>query len=563
MKTGCLLLKGTRRVEIKAIANIGRFKDILVTLFRYGFDEVIERLNPPGKLLFEKITRVDGQLNTWKRLRLMIEELGPTFIKIGQILSLRPDLIPTPLLIELQKLQDSVAPEPFSAIRTVVETSLGKPLEENFSYFAAKPLAGASLSQVHRAMLRQDRTVVAVKVQRPQIRQKIDTDIAILEHIAQQLHGHMEAVVPYDLPALVREIKKVLRQEIDFTREARYMQIARNAFSDDPNVAIPRVFGDFSTSRVLTMELIVGVKIKELTEQPGGRSENLARSGLRLTIKQIFEDGFFHADPHPGNVLVSSGNVFCLLDWGMVGRLTPAVRLQLVDLIEAAIDKDSERLLEMILSIVKPMGEVDEQRLEKDLLTILDIHHSLPLNEINIGSLLLEISSIIHENRLRLPVDLAIMIKALITAEGMARSLYPGLNVVREAEPYIKRLSITRWKPHTLWRNFVHSVRQFSALQHRLPTRLNRILDHLDSGRLLIRFKHENLGELSNTLENVSNRLTFGIIIGSLIIGSSMIITTGVEPLLFGYPAFGIIGYLVSGVLGLGLVFNIIRSRKL
>jgi ubiquinone biosynthesis protein len=181
-------------VEIKAIAHVGRFKDILVTLFRYGFDEVIERLNPPGKLLLEKISRVDGKLTTWKRLRLMIEELGPTFIKIGQILSLRPDLIPPPLLIELQKLQDEVAPELFSDIRSVVETSLGKTLEENFSYFDARPLAGASLSQVHRAVLRDQRTVVAVKVQRPLIRQKIDTDIAILEHIAQQLHEHMEAV---------------------------------------------------------------------------------------------------------------------------------------------------------------------------------------------------------------------------------------------------------------------------------------------------------------------------------------------------------------------------------
>jgi len=550
-------------VEIKAIAHVGRFKDIIVTLFRYGFDEVIERLNPPGKLLLEKITRVDSELSTWKRLRLMIEELGPTFIKIGQILSLRPDLIPPPLLIELQKLQDSVAPEQFAAIRAVVETSLGKSLEENFSYFDARPLAGASLSQVHRAVLREQRIVVAVKVQRPLIRQKIDTDIAILEQIAQQLHGHMEAVAPYDLPALVREIKKVLRQEVDFTREARHMQIAGNVLADDPNVLIPKVFADFSSSKVLTMELVVGVKIKDLASQPDAKPEALARNGLRLTIKQIFEDGFFHADPHPGNVLVAPGNIFCLLDWGMVGRLTPAVRLQLVDLINAAIDKDSERLMEMILSIVKPMGEVDQQRLEKDLLTILDIHHSLPLHEINIGSLLLEISGIIHENRLRLPADLAIMIKALITAEGMARSLYPELNVVREAEPYIKRLSLSRWKPQTLWRNLVHSIRQFTSLQRNLPDRLNRILDHLDNGKLLIRFKHENLGELSNTLENISNRLTFGIIIGALIIGSSMIITTGVEPLLFGYPAFGIIGYLVSGLLGLWLVFNMIRSRKL
>jgi ubiquinone biosynthesis protein len=550
-------------VDIKAVAHLGRFKDILVTLFRYGFDEVIERLNPPGKAFFEKIRRVDEELTTWSRLRLVIEELGPTFIKIGQILSLRPDLIPPPLLVELKKLQDSVAPEPFADIRRVIEKNLDAPLEELFSYFDARPIAGASLSQVHRAVLRDSRTVVAIKVQRPDIRQKIDTDLAILEQIAIQLHEHMEGLTHYNLPALVREIKKVLRQELDFTREARHIQIARNAFSDDPSIAIPRVFEAFSTPMVLTMELVLGTRIMDLDDRAAHDREILAKTGLRLTIKQIFEDGFFHADPHPGNVLIKPGNVFCLLDWGMVGRLTATIRLQLVDLIEAAIDKDSERLTKMILALVKPMIEVDRPRLEKELLDLLDIHHSLPLNQINIGTLLLDIIGIIQEHRLQLPADLAIMIKALITAEGTARLLYPELNVVREAEPFIKSLCLARWKPESVWRGVVNSLRDLAWLQRRLPERLHHIITNLDEGRLLLRFRHENLGGLRNTLESVSNRVTFGIIIGALIIGSSMIITTGVKPLLFGYPAFGMIGYLVSGVLGLWLVFTMIRARKL
>ena len=550
-------------MEIKAVAHLGRFKDILITLFRYGFDEVVERLNPPGRLLLDKIHRVDGELTTWMRLRLMIEELGPTFIKIGQIMSLRPDLIPPPLLEELKKLQDSVAPEPFADIRRVIEANLGAPLEDIFSYFDAKSIAGASLSQVHRAVLRQSRAVVAVKVQRPEIRQKIDTDLAILEQIAQQLHVHMEAVTHYNLPGLVREIRKVLRQELDFSREARHIQIARNAFADEPTIAIPRVHEAFSTSMVLTMELIVGTRIKDLGETTAFDRQALARNGLRLSIKQIFEDGFFHADPHPGNVLIMPGNIFCLLDWGMVGRLTSSVRQQLVELIEAAIDKDSERLTKLILAIVRPMGEVDRQRLEKELLDLLDVYHSLPLHKVNIGGLLLEIIAIIQEHRLQLPPDLAIMIKALITAEGTARLLYPELNVVREAEPYIRGLCLAAWRPALVWRSLVNTVRDFARIQSRLPERLNRIVANLDEGRLLIRFRHENLTGLRDTLENISNRVTFGIIIGALIIGSSMIITTGVKPLLFGYPAFGMIGYLVSGILGLWLVFTMIRARKL
>ncbi len=550
-------------MEIKAVAHLGRFTDILTTLLRHGFDEVVERLNPPGKALLDKIHRVDAELTTWMRLRMMIEELGPTFVKIGQVLSLRPDLIPPPLLVELRKLQDSVAPEPFAAIRRVIEQAFASPLEQTFSYFDARPLAGASLSQVHRAVLRQGRVVVAVKVQRPEIRQKITVDLAILEQIAHQLHEHMETLAHYNLPGLVREINKVLRQELDFTREARHMQIVGNTFADDPTISIPTVYPAFTTPMVLTMELIRGVRIRELAEDAAVNREILARNGLRLTIKQIFEDGFFHADPHPGNVLIRPGNVFCLLDWGMVGRLTVAVRMQLVDLIAAAIDKDCARLTNMILAIVRPMGEVDRQRLEQELLDLLDTYHSLPLNQVNLGTLLLEIVGVIQEHRLQLPSDLAIMIKALITAEGTARLLYPQLNVVREAEPFIRSLCLARWQPLAIWRGLVHTLRDLVWMQRDLPERLGHIVTHLDEGKLMLRFQHENLGGLRSTLENVSNRVTFGIIIGALIIGSSMIITTGVKPLLFGYPALGMIGYLVSGLLGLWLVFTMIRTRKL
>jgi ubiquinone biosynthesis protein len=543
--------------------HLGRFKDIVVTLFRYGFDDVLERLDLPGKVLFEKIRKVDREMTTWERIRRMLDDLGPTYIKFGQVMSLRPDLIPNPLILELRKLQDEVAPVNFEAIRQTVEKNLQRPIAEIFSSFDEKPMAAASLAQVHRAVLLDGSQEVAVKVQRPRMRKVIETDLYILELIARQLDERMETAQIYDLPNLVQEVKKTLLRELDFTREARHMKICRNNLAENQEIYIPQVYESYSTEGVLTMELVRGTKMKNLTPDQHLDREVLARAGLRLTIKQILEDGFFHADPHPGNLVILDNNVLCLLDWGMVGRLTRRTRYELIDLINAVVDKDSERLLSILLNLTQVDGNILVRRMEREILDILDIYHSLPIQELNLGQLLVDITTMLRENRLKVPGDLAIMIKALLTAEGTARQLYPQLNVIEEAEPYVKKLAIERWKPVVLWQDLRRNIYNFLSLQRQLPLRLSQIIDKIDRGELSLRFQHENLGGIRSTLENVSNRLTFAIIIAALIVGSSMIITTGVKPLLFGFPALGIIGYLVSGVLGLWLIINIIRSRKL
>jgi ubiquinone biosynthesis protein len=549
-------------VDIKAVVHLGRFKDIVVTLFRYGFDDVVERLDLPGKIFFEKIRKVDRKMTTWERLRHMLDDLGPTYIKFGQIMSLRPDLIPNPLILELRKLQDEVAPVDYDAIRQVVENNLQRPITEIFSSFEEKPLAAASLAQVHRAVLRDEGQEVAVKVQRPRIRQVIQPDLYLLEIIAGQLNERMEAAQIYDLPNLVQEIKKTLLRELDFSREARHMKICRGNLADNKEVYIPQVHESYSTERVLTMELVHGTKMKDLTPDQDVNREILAKQGLRLTIKQVLEDGFFHADPHPGNLIILKDNVLCLLDWGMVGRLTRRTRYELIDLINAVVDKDSERILGILVNLTQVDGDIISRRMEREILDILDIYHSLPIQELNLGQLLLDVSTMLRENRLKVPADLAIMIKALLTAEGTARQLYPELNVVEEAEPYVKKLAIERWKPLVLWQDLRRNIYNLFSLQRQLPLRLSQIVEKIDRGELNIRFQHENLGGIRNTLENITNRLTFGIIIAALIVASSMIITTGVKPLLFGFPALGIIGYVVSGILGLWLIYNIIRSRK-
>ena len=550
-------------MDVKAIARLKRFKDIVLTLFRYGLDDVVDRLDFPGKRILARIHPGVEEMTTWERIRRTLEDLGPTFVKFGQILSLRPDLIPRPLVLELRKLQDEVPPVPIELIKPVVERELERPLEDVFSHFDSRPMAAASLAQVHRAMLKEGRQVVAVKVQRPGIRDVVEKDLMILETIAGQLHRRMEATRLYDLPAIVSEIKKSLFQELDFSREARHMKIARLNLSDMAEIRIPKVYEAYSTEQVLTMELIQGTRLKEAELKDSQDRHRLATLIVRFTLIQILVHGFFHADPHPGNILLLDAGKVCFLDWGMVGRLPREARYALTELIQAVVEKDAEKVSWLLSQFVIMEGRPDSRALQRDILDIIDSFHGMPLAQINIGQLLMDVTSVLQHHRIRPPADMALMAKALMTAEGTARDLYPELDVVSEAEPLVKQVILERWQPHAVWDSLKRSFWRFMLLQKNMPTRLEHIVETIDKGDLSIRFRHENLEGLRKTLEGITNRLTFGIIIAALIIGSSMIITTGVKPFLFGFPALGVIGYLVSALLGLWLIFNIIRRRKL
>jgi len=550
-------------MDILALSRLGRFRDIVTVLFKYGFDDVAERLQLPGMALIKKTSAVHPEMSTWERLRHTLEDLGPTFVKFGQILSLRGDLLPAQLISELEKLQDSVAPVSFEEISGVLQKALGKPLDEIFSLIEEEPLAAGSLAQVHRAVLKEENLPVALKIRRPDIVKTVEIDLQILEGAAPHLADHLEFARTYDFVNLVKELKRALLRELNFTLEARNMQIISQHFTDEKDVIIPEVYESWTTSSVLTMDLIDGVKFKDLNPEKIEEREQLAQTGLRVVVKQVLENGFFHADPHPGNFLVVNDKQLCLIDWGVVGILPSETRYELVELISAIVDMEAEKVFDTLVALTGAnMAEINARLLIRDILEILHLYHSVPVGKLDLGQLLMDLNSMLRTHHIKLPSDLALMFKTMVTAEGTARRFYPELDVIAEIEPFIRRLGVERWKPSQIWKRLTRQLRSFLKLQSNLPGAIQRILQKVEQGDLNIRFKHENLGGLQKSLDNISNRLSFSIILASLIIGSSMIITTGVKPLIFGYPAIGLVGYLFSALLGLLVVVNIFRGRK-
>ena len=551
-------------VDLHTLSRLNRFRAIVVTLVKYGFGDVIGRLDLPAKLgplYTRRQPREDP--GTYTRIRLTLQELGPTFIKLGQLLSLRTDLIPVEMAEELSKLQEHVPAEDFADIRKQIERSLGTSIDKIFLEFDEEPLAAASLAQVHKAVLRENKAVVAVKVQRPGIRQTIRNDLRIMESLAQRAHERIEGLQLYNLPRVVEEIKRLLTQELDFQREGRNIRLARSNFADDPALYLPRVYSEISTSRLLVLEQIQGTSLRDAVTNwaPVVRRE-LARKWLRATLKQILEDGFFHADPHPGNLFILSETQYSLLDWGMVGRLTPETRLKLIDLLGSVVLKDSQQTLDLLLEFTEYKPDTDMDSLQRELMDILDDYHSVPLKEINMGRLLTALTEMLRNHHMQLTMDLSVMIKAIVTSEGSARMLDPDLDVISEAAPYLRRLAKQKYSPQMLLRTIQSSFRNLWRMQRNLPVQINHIMDKLERDELTIGFEHKRLEGLRRTLNEVANRLTLALITTSMIIGSSMIITTGVKPFIFGYPALGLVGYLLSGLFGCWLIVDILRKRK-
>lgn len=549
--------------DFETIRHAGRFKNIIGVLFKYGFDGIVEKLDIPGYLLVKKITHIKEGVSIWERIRMAIEELGPTFIKFGQILSMRPDLIPKGLVNELKRLQETVVHEPFPIIKEAIETSLNQPLKDIFDEFEPEPIAAASLAQVHRAKLKHTGEYVAVKAQRPNIENIIRSDLYILDIIANLIHDRLETMRFYNLPGLVVEVKKHVIKELDFIHEASNMEIFRHNFKEVKDVYVPVIYPEFTTKTVLTMELIDGVHADEV-DRIGADREALAKLGVETVLKQVLIDGFFHADPHTGNIRFLPGDVICFLDWGMVGRLTKEMRYTILDFIAAVVEKDSQKLVQTTLAMAMTVPPLlDETGLQNEVMDIIDTLHAQAFLSVNVGRLFLDLIALLRQHNVELRSDYVFMLKSLMAIEGVGLQLYPKFDVLEQARPIVQRLAIERLNPITALRYLISNFSRMSRLLGNLPERSEKILKTVEGGKLTLRIHHQGLERMNSTIYLAGNRITFGLIIAALIIGSSMIITSGIGPFFFGYPVLGVLGFLFSVILGLWLIIQLIKRRKL
>ncbi|RZN36525.1 MAG: AarF/ABC1/UbiB kinase family protein [Methanosarcinales archaeon] len=550
--------------------HIERYRQILSVLFKYGFGDIIDALHIGHYIkiaLPKKVRRRWGMVEEFtlpERVRLVMEELGPTFIKMGQILSTRPDLIPMEFITQLEKLQDNVPPFPFEDVKTTIESELAAPITTIFRDFSETPVAAASIGQVHRATLATGEDV-AVKVQRPDIKKTIEVDLEIMFHLATLLEQNVDACQIYNPTRIVTEFADTIRKEIDYNNEAFYIERFSRQFLDDSTVYVPKVFPDATTARVLTMEYIDGVKTSDTDrlEAEGLNRSVIAARGADLIFEQILVHGFFHADPHPGNIVILPDNVICYLDFGMMGRIDRQTRDEIVDLVVAVVRQNEVKATDVLLRLTTQDVLVDRRKMELDVADLTMQYIGKPLKEINAGRLLRQFMDLVSHHRLQIPPNLFLMIKAITTVEGLGTVLDPDFDCMSSATPFIKHIRRERMNPKRVASNMLNAGAEIIHLFKEIPEAFRDILTQAKSGETTIKFEHRGLEPIQKTLDQVSNRISFAIVLSSLVMSSSLIVLAGIPPVWHEIPIIGIIGFLGAGVMGFWLLFSILRHGQM
>ncbi len=552
--------------------HISRYRRILSVLIKYGFGELVDRLKI-AQYVEVGLRTLSGRhperletLSLAQRVRMALQELGPTFIKLGQVLSTRPDLVPHEFITELARLRQEVPPFPFEQVREIIQTELDRPLEAVYEHFDPRSIAAASIGQVHRARLRDGQEVV-VKVQRPNIEKVIEVDLDILLHLATLVEKHIPEWKLHRPTRIVEEFRRVLERELDFGIEARHLERFASQFRDDDTIYIPKVFRQASSRRVLTLEYVpvIPVADPESLRAAGLDPKEIARRGAELTLKQVFVNGFFHADPHPGNVFVLPGNVICLLDFGMMGRLDRRGREDFADLAYSITAGDPAHAANALLRLTTHEEDLepDLRRLEADLAEFIDLHIPAVVGELNFGTLLRGLLDLVRRHRLTIPPELVMMMKAAATAERLVAQLDPDLNLIQAARPYVLRLRLDRFRPDRLLRQTVETGGELLHLAREIPGGLRDLLRQAKRGGLKINFEHRGLERLLEAHERASNRLSLAVVTASLIIGSSLMVHWHTPPVWHQFSVSGLIGFLAAGGLGLLLLVSIVRHGRL
>lgn len=549
------------RETVGHLRDLPRYRQILATLVRYGYRDVVNALHLDGLVRpFERAALGDEvpPHDRPMRLRLVCEDLGPTFVKLGQILSTRPDLLPEAYTTELAQLRDHVKPFPFAEVEAILAEEYGRPASEVFAAIEAEPLASASISQVHRATLHDGR-MIALKVRRPGIDKVVQADLDILKNLAHLAERRIPSMVPYGPVSLVRELERTIKRELDLSIERRTMERCHGQFAKEPTAHIPEVYREYSTSQVLAMELIGGVSVTDLPglARLGVDPPAVAVTGARILLRQIFRFGFFHADPHPGNLRVLEGGVIAPLDYGMFGRIDAPTRERIVDLLMGLMAEETERVIRALEALEIRGEHVDPRAMRRDVSELVASYSDLTLDTIDLSLLLRDLVGFIRTHHLAIPPDLVLLIRALVTIEGVGRALDPHFDIAAQVRPYFRELTARRFNPRRLLAQTVRTAEDLQRIATLLPDVLGQSLESIKRGELTVRFDLQHFEQLVRQLTRASQTMAAGIVLSGLVIGSSLIVRSGVGPTSLGYA-----GFTIALILGLSLLVSIFRSSR-
>lgn len=550
---------------IRFFRNLGRTREIVTVLLNHGFGDVVDRLRLMRYMRWWRRVvlrrpEVEPRLTVPQRVRMALEELGPTFVKFGQVMSTRPDLLPANLITELEKLQEHVPPFPGEEACRILTEQLGAPLEQLFARFDARPLAAGSLGQVHCAT-HHDGTALAVKIRRPTAVRDVERDLSLMVELAALIERHIPEAEIFDPVGLVNQFARTIRRELNFGREGRTLDEFRRLFRHDATLFVPRVYWELTGEGVLTMEFVDGVKINDCAalEQAGLSPREIAANGARIFITMAFEHGLFHGDPHPGNLRVMPHGVIGLIDYGMVGRLEQEKRDQLVDLLMAVTRGNVRHCVEQVLLIGKQFRPIDRPLLQADVRDFIESYYGIPLDQINVGNLLSDFVNILSNHGIRYPADLMLLIRAIVTLEGVGRELDPAFNLAEHLAPMMEQMVRDRYNPQRMAGRFIDDGRDLLEVLGKLPRHIGKTLEKLSQDDLRIQLEHRHLEHLITEIDRSSNRVVIGVVMSSLIVASALIIrSSGAEVWWISVPTF-----VLSSLLGIWLIYGVFRSGRL
>lgn len=559
----------TLKIDKPPTTLFRRYEKVIGVFVKYGFEDLIA--HPPFNRLIPKSKKLvpfrDGRsvfsYTRYERMRMVCEELGTTFIKFAQIASNRPDVLPVELIEEVTKFQDNALPVPTKAIQKTLNNAYDRPLEEIFESIDYNPIASASMAQVHRAILIGGKEV-ALKVQRPNIDQTIQLDIQILRSLTNFVENNLPQFASFQPRELVKMFEKSILKELNFTIEAANLLRFQKHFKGNNEIYVPSVYPEFSSEKVLCMEFIHGFKITDLEqlENIGLTGKEVALRGINLYFQQVFDHGFFHADPHPGNIFVMVDKKICFVDYGMMGTVVESDKTLLANLLLSVHDRDVVGLKKALLKFGRDVSNIDEKELEYDIREFFSNYSEITLEQIDGDEVIAALNSLFFEYKIKVPSNLLLLLKALVIIEGVGLMIDPKYDLIKNIEPFVRRLIERKYSPKLLTKKAIKALGDLSKLSSKLPEEIDDLIEKLRQGKLQIEVAHKGLEGIQGTMEVISNRISFTLVLVALILGSSIVVLADVPPKMNGIPALGFFGFLISGFFALRLLISIWRHGK-